>query len=1486
MDTTSITAPRTPHESLHSESSSSATPHRTTAEPSATGRRVEFAGNTTAASPHVSPSQLSKLKSYFKKRRTTSRPATMPSAGSTEATPQSQPQQSARSRAGLGKIGRLLTPACFGGASASASPSTDDAPAPARPGKSSTKPGWFGRKHTHKDAATSSQPEAPPTPRGSGRSDAVRGTELPVVTEEASSAPDTQDESPVTPTLRRWNSAPEVLLRLTDPPAVTFSQAPSGGEVSSGSAEPSDAHPPLTNSPSTASKHESDTETVEATGTARSHPLRQSEIQEIEELEHEDVSDEADARHPTTPPQDIQSREQEPPPIPVAPGHPANMLREAHLQTNPHPYRSNVETNILGLRATSRPAQPFSLPKEGRRQNPVPPATPAAADLAPPPSATPVKGMRKRNVRHAASSFVSGLLPAVTRQAKAAHAPSQLSNAGTEVLPLTQTAGLNARIQQIFGSAGRDESRAALAEKLRAALELPETDRAAPASATELAFTHHTLIAERLAQVTGGDADRALAALDALTEGQFLPFPTVAFAAGTEPARLEQFLTLPRGRPTLAQPQLDALSTAARLASSPSGFEAVLRALKPTLPEERQPGFKRLLEAVATIEAEEGAKGRTERHARGDIASHTMLARALIEKNDASLAQEVLHIESAALEHPGAPYAALTVKEKAALFSWNNGFRERGDGTPLAKVQGRIAKMGKYVQRANHLQQLRNVSFERQDKVRSSLKVVDAQLRILAMRAQQSVGRKKVPFGGLRKFGVENNWLRHPDDDVKVLDDNAKTAIRQLREHYDEAVKDKRQFQRLLMDQRAKELPAPVLHAALLEHWETQMERGQLRPLGIRLDSAALSTIAEKIAARYDVRASQSLIERRLKNWAGAKLVRNGLSMSYRIDRELTVQDLKKWAKGAHVATATLTPIGEAIANGASPRDARELSTSAAAAATASPTHFEETEFGTALRKAMAVVDSSAIVPDDLTADGLHRFTRTYLLEHNWGNPVTASNGGTFGINTAAVSASIHELSQHLLPVSAMPIFDLKLSRSNNAVLIFGSTTHGGEIFLGTQRQMAGSLGLGLSVVFGPKFLKKIIGQAAFSGELTPLAAEHVKTRGVMVRSLRLPNADRTAFDSAAARAELVKVNDLIWSIAKGEHGTLSPEQVWEKIAEHFFDSPTLSIGWQDQEALNLHHTANVAASARGGLAVNWVANQFSQSEIARTAVGGSLTSDLTTVGANRRREDTGQNRLMRANQQWRITHMGALNATATTPTIPLSDAHGALTATLASGATQVAQTFQLSDRGFNATFRAILKTGKLSEPYTLREFEERQARAFVDFLTDPTRQAQFIQVFKAAFGEDNGEQEFGRFLQKTGNWAGPGQHYVTRYRILADERRALDELAATAHAIHERNPHDPLLRDIEKAMKARLENEDSWVPTQAYTLEGQTARDALGVNLGIQFNAQESVATDRELSVVAVPLPIAKEWTRARKDVRIGDPSVRQGLAEHNAGV
>ena len=1189
----------------------------------------------------------------------------------------------------------------------------------------------------------------------------------------------------------------------------------------------------------------------------------------------------------TSPERDPSSISRDTEPVPTGRNNPANLLRDAHNERNQNRYHASTDTGIVGVRTTTRPGRPMMLRQAGPALEPMRSVTPAEpGTVAAPPSVRSETGLRKSKKLKALNAFANLFGSPATRGSQS-HVPTRGQTTAEAMAPaMANESEFKARIQSIFTDTDEHANAAELAQRLYSELASPRPAVPLNPNAPELSLTHPMLIAERLAQVSGGDAGRALAAYNALREGSFLTVGSSAVGFGSRAAG-------PSPRASLAQPQLDALSTAAKLTSSPAGFDALLRALPPTLPENRRPHLKRLLEAVAKVETERGRQT--------DIGVHDSTADGAIVSGDATLAQEVLHIESRALEHVGDdPHASLNAKEKAAIFSWDNGFRERGKGTELAKVQTRLAKMGKYVQRANHLQNLRNVRFDRSDVVRSTGKVVDAKARILAMRAQQTIGRKKSPLTSLRKFGANNNFLMHPDDDAPVLDDNAKTAIKALRARYADVVADPETFAPQLQDPRSKTLPAPVLREALLDHWEQLVEQQQMRPLGNKLDRAALKTIAQNIATRYgvDTEQTRSQIETHLQHWAGSKLKRTGWKFDRVVSRELTLADLQKWADEVHMPMTRRTPLGREIAAGslaqvargrvaAAPETHDEASPVAGGAVPSSPTHLEETEFATALRKALTVVNSSAIRPDDLTPDGLHRFTRTYLLEHPWGNPLVASNGGTAGINTSSVSLAIHEVAKKFAPVSVVPILDLRISRSANAVMSIGSTTHGGEIFIGTQRQKAGSIGAGLTASVGPNALKKVLGQGTASAEITPLAVESVRTRGVMVRALRPPKPDRSGQDTGAARAELVGFNDLIWSIAKGEHGALDHEQAWELIANRFFESPTLSIGWQDQDAQTVHHPVSASAGVRVGRAVtSAIVSMFSKSEVERVGANIGYAADLTTLGSNRRKEETGKHRLVRANYLWRFQQNMTTSATLTNPSIPLSHAAGSVTASIPTGSTQITRTFALDDRGFNATFRAILKSGKLSEPYTLREFEERDAKTFVKFLEQPARSAQFAQVFKAAYGPDEGEEAFDNFKKKTKNWAGPGQHYVTRYRLHTEDIKILDELAAVAHSIHERNPDDPMLSKIERAMKARLEDEASWVPSQIFSLEGQTARDAVGVNLGVQFNAQDAVASDRELSAVVVPLPIANEWTRERRDMRPGNTSVHPGTQEPTAGV
>ncbi|WP_141667468.1 hypothetical protein [Burkholderia cepacia] len=1150
---------------------------------------------------------------------------------------------------------------------------------------------------------------------------------------------------------------------------------------------------------------------------------------------------------------------------------PANLLVFQHEFKNTNRFSSNTETTILGVYSKSQPPRPLTLGNSGPRLTDVPQPEPASAgSVDAPPSARAEGGMKKDRKLRALRAFSHMLMPAAMIGSESTPSMRGKARVNQLVPELTTTADLEARTALLFQNSNDDHI--ALAAVLRSALGASGPEVMPTGNRTELTFTHHQMIAECLARATGGDVARALRAFTALQRGEFLPFSSIDSGDGTPPTRLKELLTLPSDRSSRAQPQLDALNVAASLASSPIGFEGLLRALKPALPEDRQPHLKRLLEAVDKVTTERGAPG--------DIANHLITARSAIETGQATLAQHVLHIESRALEHIGLdPHATLSPEDKAAVFSWDNGFRERGPGTELARVQGRLAKMGKYVQRAKHLQDLRNVKFNSRNPVHSTAKVIEARARILAMRAQQAVGRKKSPLTGLRRFGANNNLLKHPDEDPAVADANTIAAVKMLHTQYASAVAGFSGFDVKLQDPRETALPEPVLVEALLAHWQSRFEEGGMRPLGLILNAEALNSIARYIATRHgvDTQGTRKLIRERLHRWTTSN--HKGWTLRRRGDRELTLRDLEKWAVDIGMPTRAFTPLGKIIAGGTPTRQA--LASSAvvpepstedipprSAVADGSPTYIQETEFGTALRKALNIVDSSAVRPDDLTPDGLHRFTRMYLLEHPWGNPLVASNGGTAGINTSAIAVSIHKVAEKFMPLSVTPILDLRLSRSNNAILSIGSTTHGGEIFLGTQRQIAGSVGGGLFGSIGPEALRKILGQGTGSAQLTPLAVESVKTSGVMVRALRPQHADGSGHDTDAARTELVQFNDLIWSIAKGEHGDLEPVAIWELIADRFFGSKTLSIGWQDQEASTVRHAFNASVGLRGGHSIGRkIAGAFSNLETERAGLSAGIGTDLTTLGANRRNERTGRNRMMRANYLWRFQANTTLAATQTNPPIPASHAVGPNTASIASGPSSITRTFALDDRGFNATFRTIMKSGKLSEPFTLREFEERDAKRFTTAMNQPERRAQLLQMFKASYGHDSGERQLDNFLTKIKNWAGAGQHYVIRYRMRAEDRKTLDELAAYAHLVARRDPGDPVLANIERAMKERLEDEDTWIPIQTFALEGQTAREALGINLGVQFGAQSIVASDRELAAVVVPLPIADQWTQIRRN-------------------
>jgi hypothetical protein len=449
------------------------------------------------------------------------------------------------------------------------------------------------------------------------------------------------------------------------------------------------------------------------------------------------------------------------------------------------------------------------------------------------------------------------------------------------------------------------------------------------------------------------------------------------------------------------------------------------------------------------------------------------------------------------------------------------------------------------------------------------------------------------------------------------------------------------------------------------------------------------------------------------------------------------------------------------------------------------------------------------------------------------------------------------------------PVADVRVLHASNAVFSFGTSHHGAEVFLGTQRQLAGGLGGGIAASVRKGFSKFGL-QGGGAATVTPLAGDTTQVRGVMVRTMREENPNGEGWNAGKSRDEMVKFVDTMFALAKGPDGAkLDPGRTWEHLASEFLDSDTLSIGWQSQSANSLHHTATASVNARAvGIASD---KPF---ESAGVSAAASITADVTSKAMNRRTETTGDHRMIRNNELSRFQVNATVSGSTVVPTIPVAGGSG----TFAPGTTTdpTSETLNrpipmfgkqmnlsLVDKGVNTTFRALVDNGRLSETYTLREVDYRDAAQFKAMVAEPGRHEQLERVFVAAHGPEEGPQEMQKFMARVENWAGPGQRYAVRSRLRADVRKGLDESAALASVIHARNPDDPRLAQISQHMMARLSDEHSWVPMQMQAIESQGAADVRGLNFGVVSMASRTVNTDRELYATAAPPDVVRAWAQ-----------------------
>ncbi|MGA3844468.1 hypothetical protein ACI2UC_13870 [Ralstonia nicotianae] len=949
-------------------------------------------------------------------------------------------------------------------------------------------------------------------------------------------------------------------------------------------------------------------------------------------------------------------------------------------------------------------------------------------------------------------------------------------------------------------------------------------------SASGRGFAQHVLLAEALVNACGGDTVRATAALRALKAGEFLPTahgtgdaasprPSDASAEDAATAQAE-----PAGQharrignasanaihPTRQTPMEHAMLDAMHAAQGLAGIGDVgMQALLAVMPP-LQPAKREPLEFVLQAAEQVSVETKGAQVLLPDIIGH---AEKMAGTRDDTLACKVLRAEVKALRAADT-YDALSRADKSAVFAWRQGFLTDDKHSLLSLTQQRLAKFRKYVSRA----ETRNALNEaRQDPARSTA----ATARLVANNVQRAFSRKKSPLLAMGKYGSLAAGTRHVPMDQVELDKHMRTAI--------DALKDRLQTRsgeaRFSLG-RYGEVPTVALRGAILEHWSATSE--SKRPQGYTLDGNAMVDIAE-----------------RLHRAIGESVVRADGRLPQQLERligtRLSHATLATWARDAAMPQRTETG--------------------------------EETAFSSAMRRARNILEPGKDKPVDMTADSMRAFLKNFTGEHNVGNAMTFTDGGALGVNTGALTLNLASLVKRFKGGFALtPVFDAQGSVARSAAFNIGTTAHGGEIFIGRQRQVVGQLGGGLTAGYTTPTdadENSFSAGVGISGNVTLFGLEHTNPTGVRLRFTTQRKDDGSAMNSDAMRKQMSDMVDYMFEACGPDKRHLSPSALWEDFAVHHFDQKNLSVAWEDYASVNSKMGASVTLTARAG-----VTTQDGQTVRAGGSVGYGFTWNPFTIG--QRQEKSGIAPILREDRGSAHLHAVTVAASVQLPAGPLPDTPDGAANSLGVPSVPIASaTYMLGNGGFNATIRTLMERGRLSEAFTYRDLSERNINDFIKFANDPARRKEWEALCSAeqgayaAHGEADagpGKKRLDDFLDKIQEMARPNQAHYMRWRLGEQERLAMDDYMAAAR-MADRGGRGKDAKACLQAVEQIAASEASWRPAALFTMHGNSKQTDTGLNFGLQATVRTAAVSDRELIFIGLPLPISDAWTQAARD-------------------
>ncbi|MGF6812944.1 hypothetical protein OKW30_008161 [Paraburkholderia sp. Clong3] len=439
---------------------------------------------------------------------------------------------------------------------------------------------------------------------------------------------------------------------------------------------------------------------------------------------------------------------------------------------------------------------------------------------------------------------------------------------------------------------------------------------------------------------------------------------------------------------------------------------------------------------------------------------------------------------------------------------------------------------------------------------------------------------------------------------------------------------------------------------------------------------------------------------------------------------------------------------------------------------------------------------------------------------------VQMSSGGVYGLD-ANISENIATALGLVGAPSASVAPDVRYLKGRHAVLEVGSTSHHGEIFIGTDKRKSAHLGVGGFIGWS------LAGGKAMASGYGSVVGGHDTSnpRGVVIRT---PFAQTGSTDAEAWRGKMTQVVRTLGGSGPGGQLPRNKDEMWNGMAHEFFADPDVSIGWVDNKSSTNYGAAAVTGGARYVSPANV--------KFGPLVTGEGVISSTKAHATDR----SGARNVDKSSSSHRAALNGSITMVASPPPVPIGNI-GPFNSLSFSSAPLVGVGTTLMQTGTGSTLRLYEEDGDIVPERTYRDTEFTKVGNYLQYI-DSRHDA-----WSHSMGGD--QAALNRYQTKVKLNATRGnQFYGERQRIKPDAAAEINAYRSTLR-MFEQGGRVPTEDDQREMLRIRgeiaqlLQSPASWTNHGLYSYESNAASRTSGLSYVGTAQSVKQVSARRELS-------------------------------------